>query len=85
MHNIKIKEMELKEDFTIVMRLSDGSQLIYDMKPKLDTVRFHDIKNWEWFCRGKLTEEGRLIRWNLNTEVSINELILWDQEICIHQ
>lgn len=73
--HVQIVKVIFKENFLLNIFLTNGGNIIYDLKPKLVTARFRDIENWEQFCTGKVIE-GKIIRWNLTTELSLDEILL---------
>lgn len=73
--HVQIVKVIFKENFLLNIFLTNGGNIIYDLKPKLVTARFRDIENWEQFRAGKVIE-GKIIRWNLTTELSLDEILL---------
>lgn len=77
----KIVEVKFMEDYRILILLKDGHQLLYDMKPKLVTARFRDLMDFKLFSRGTIIHSSKTIKWNENTEISIEEIMLQAEEI----
>lgn len=74
MQDIKIDQIEFLEDYTMKILLCNGHRIIYDMKPKLKTIRFADLKEKEVFTCGQLIN-NRIIRWNISMEISLEEIL----------
>lgn len=72
----EIKAVEYGEEYQILVFLKNGDKLVCDMKPKLITARFRDLADWEVFCSGRIGKSGRIIKWNDNTEISVDEMML---------
>lgn len=72
--DIKIKMVEFQDDFHIYVYLSNGEQIIYDLKPKLKTARFRELSDKAFFKKGYV--ESEMIRWDVNTEISLDEILL---------
>lgn len=71
----KIDEVKFTDDYLILILLRDGHRLIYDMKPKLVTVRFRDLADRKLFSKGILVHSSKTIKWNESTEISIEEIL----------
>lgn len=71
----KIDEVKFTDDYLILILLRDGYRLIYDMKPKLVTARFRDLADRKLFSEGILVHSSKTIKWNENTEISIEEIL----------
>lgn len=70
----KIQKVDFLEDFRLRIELEDGTDYIYDMNPKLKTVRFYDLRNREMFLSG-LLKGGQVICWADGTELSLDEIL----------
>lgn len=70
----KIQKVDFLEDFRLKIELEDGTGLVYDMNPKLKTVRFYDLRNREMFLSG-LIKSGQVICWADGTELSLDEIL----------
>lgn len=77
----KIAEVKFIEEYIILILLKDGHELVYDMKPRLVTARFRDLTDWKLFSEGKIMNSNKIIKWNDNTEISIEEIMLQAQEL----
>lgn len=71
---VKIEEAVFLKDFEVVILLTDGRRCIYDLKPKLKTVRFYDLGDWEIFSGGQM-KNGQVICWENGTELSLEEIL----------
>lgn len=76
----RIKEIRYKEEYCLQIILQDESMLEYDMESKLVTARFRDLEDIRVFQNGQIAEAGRMIRWNSNTEISIEEILMQAKE-----
>lgn len=74
MHDLKITQVEFLDDYKINILLCNGHGIIYDMKPKLKTIRFIDLAQKEIFVRGQVIGQ-LIIRWNASTEISLGEIL----------
>lgn len=70
----KIKAIEFLDNYQIKIFLENDHCIIYNMKPKLETVRFHDLCNPDLFSRGRLSK-GHIIQWDYNVELSLEEIL----------
>lgn len=73
-HTHEPMELKMLEDYRICLMTCKGDKVIYNLKPRLDTLRFADVRDRELFMQGKLVD-GRIIRWNENTELAVEEII----------
>lgn len=77
MTEVKIAEVEYEKGYWMSVRLNNGNTIRFCMEPKIVTARFRDLADWEVFHRGEISKCGRLITWNDNTEISIEEILLY--------
>lgn len=70
----RIDKVIFNKDYKVDILLANGEKLVCDMAPKLVTARFTELTDMELFKKGEVLD-GRVIRWNLNTEISIDEMI----------
>ncbi len=59
----KIYSIELLDDYKISVKLENGSSFVYNLKPKLKTVRFAALEDVDFFKSGRLVE-GDFIQWS---------------------
>ena len=71
---VKIQSVDFLENFQLKIELTNGTSRIYDMNPKLKTVRFYDLRNPEMFSKGVL-KSGQVICWTDGTELSLDEIL----------
>ena len=76
MSALTIAEVKFKEDYLMSVLLDDGNEVIYDMKPRLVTARFRDLEDWKIFSGGKIVNANKAVKWNQNTEMTIEEIML---------
>lgn len=81
MVTVRIKDINYEKEYCLKIILQDGTKLTYDMKPKLVTARFKDLEDTKVFLEGEVAESGRMIRWNPNTEISIEEILMQAQAV----
>lgn len=75
MYNLKIKSIQFLDDYQISILLCNGHTIVYDLKPKLNAIRFTDLAKKEVFFNGELIN-GKMIRWNTSTEISLEEILI---------
>lgn len=71
----RMEKVFFLEDFILEILLDDGRSCVYDMKPKLKTVRFHDLEDGNIFSDGKI-KNGQVICWSNGTELSLHEIMM---------
>lgn len=69
-----IKDVKFLQDFQILLTLSNGHRIIYNIAAKLETARFYHISDKVLFQRGYIAE-GVIIRWDEVTELSLEEIL----------
>lgn len=75
MPGIRMEEVSFEDGYQLNILLSNGHRIIYNLRPKLCTARFHDISDRRIYEKGKLVN-GKVIRWNDNTELSLGEIMI---------
>lgn len=75
MTDIKIRDVSFEKDFEIRILLNNGHKIIYNMKPKLETARFLDLKDIDLFKKGTV-KKGKSIYWNDSTELTLDEIMM---------
>lgn len=70
----KIKKVVFLEDFSLRVQLESGQSYVYNMKPKLKTVRFYDLSDWNIFSEGYI-RNNQAICWDNGTELYLDEII----------
>ena len=61
-------------DHTITIELSNNHRIIYDMRPRLNTIRFRKLADIETFLVVRLENENTLV-WNNLCLITIDEII----------
>ena len=61
-------------DHTITIELSNNHRIIYDMRPRLNTIRFRKLADIETFLVVRLENENTLV-WNNLCQITIDEII----------
>lgn len=70
----KMNSVVFLQDFQLEVVMSDGRCYLYDMRPKLKTVRFYDLSDWEVFSKGYIKRE-QMICWDNGSELFVDEII----------
>lgn len=67
-----IKDIEVLEDYKILIKYENGKIKIYDMKPNLNYESFKNLKNYELFK--KVHPAGETIEWETGKDVNPEDL-----------
>ena len=70
----KIVAIVAKDDYTIAIELSNHHKIIYDMKPRLQTIRFCEIADLKLFEAVRI-DHGNTLVWNDQCQITIDEII----------
>ena len=70
----KIISVIPKVDYTLLIELDNHHKIIYDMKPRLKTVRFCNLENLETFKKVKI-RYGNTLYWSEFCQITVNEII----------
>lgn len=62
------------KDYTLEIELDNCHRIIYDMKPRLQTVRFCDLIDLEKFQSVRV-ENGDTLVWDSLREITLHEII----------
>lgn len=68
------RSVEFLAGHKIAVELDNGSSFIYDLAPKLDTIRFAALKDTELFGRGTLVRKDH-IRWTDTLVIYVHEML----------
>ncbi|MEA1959905.1 MAG: DUF2442 domain-containing protein [Bacillota bacterium] len=68
----EIKEVHPKADYKLEVELTNGSSVILNLQPKLNTIRFGILRDTEIFNR--VETDGTVINWDKKVELSVSEL-----------
>lgn len=69
-----IKNVEVLEDYKLLLTYENGEKKIYDMKPNLQYEIFKKLKDYELFK--KVHSIGETIEWETGEDVSPESLYL---------
>jgi len=70
----KITRVIPNEDYTLIIELDNNHKIIYDMKPRLQSVRFCKLADIDKFKSVKIENENTLV-WDSLCQVTIDEII----------
>lgn len=70
----KILHVVPRDDHTLLIALNNRHQIIYDMKPRLQTVRFSGLNDINRFKAVRVEHENTLI-WNSLCQITIDEIL----------
>jgi len=70
----KIINVIPKDDYTLLIELDNQHKIIYDMKPRLQAVRFCELSDIDMFKAIKI-KNGNTIVWNSLCQITIDEII----------
>lgn len=71
---LKIESVSFLQGFQLDILLSNGIAYVFDMKPKLDKVRFYDLNSWDIFSNGQV-KNNQIITWNDGTAIHLDEIL----------
>lgn len=73
--NIKIINVEVKENFILYCKFNNGRSKIYDVKPVIKKYKnFKELENKDFFNKVKVDVGGYGISWNENIDLAVAEL-----------
>lgn len=70
----KTQSVQLLDDHRIAVEFENGSSFVYNLKPKLQTVRFAGLKDIEFFKSGRLVNQD-YIWWSDSLILYIYEML----------
>jgi len=70
----KITKIIPRDDLSLEIELNDTNTVIYDMKKRLDTIRFSKLKDIETFKTFEV-ENDRIIVWDNFCMITIDEIL----------
>lgn len=70
----KIINVTIQNDYTLIIELDNAHKIIYDMKPRLQSVRFCKLSDMEVFKSLKV-ENGNTLVWDSLCQITIDEII----------
>jgi hypothetical protein len=63
-----------RDDYTLLIELSNHHRIVYDMKPRLQAVRFCGLEDLSKFKAVKVEHENTLV-WDSLCQITIDEII----------
>lgn len=70
----KIVSVSAGDDYTLGIELDNFHRIIYDMKPRLNTIRFCDLSDIKIF-KTVCIRNGNTLLWNDLCQITIDEII----------
>ena len=70
----KIISVTPEDDYTLLIELSNHHRIVYDMKPRLQAVRFCGLEDLSKFKAVKV-EHGNTLVWDSLCQITIDEII----------
>ena len=70
----KIISVTPQENHTLLIELSNHHHIIYDMKPRLKTVRFNGLTDLDRFKTVRIENKNTLV-WDDICQITIDEII----------
>jgi hypothetical protein len=70
----KITKLIPKNDYTLYIELSNNHKIIYDIKPRLHTIRFMKLNDLALFLRAQI-ENGNTVVWDAQCQLTIDEIM----------
>jgi hypothetical protein len=70
----KIINVTPRDDYTLLIELSNQHRIVYDMKPRLQAVRFGGLEDLSKFKAVKVEHENTLV-WDSLCQMTIDEVI----------
>ena len=67
-----VKEVQPKEDYTLLLTFADGSAKVYNVRPLLEKAIYAPLKNPAFFLRAKV-ECGTVV-WNDDVDIAPEHL-----------
>lgn len=71
----KIVRVVPRDDHTLLIKLENNHAIIYDMKPRLITVRFGALADLSKFKAVRVEHENTLV-WDSLCEITIDEILV---------
>jgi hypothetical protein len=70
----KIVSVAANDDHTLTITLNNRHQIIYDFRPRLESVRFSGLADLERF-KAVRVEHGNTLVWDSLCQITIDEII----------
>jgi hypothetical protein len=61
-------------DYTLSIELGNHHKIIYDLKPRLQAIRFGELEDFEKFKAVRIENDNTLV-WNEQCQITIDEII----------
>lgn len=69
----KIAKVNVSAEYLVTIGFDNGHSVIIDMKKKLHTVRFSELKDTQVF--GAVKTDGKAIHWPGGISIAISEIV----------
>lgn len=69
---LHISKIIVREQYQLEVLLDNGTIVILNMAPRLNSIRFMALKNRSFFLSA--TTDGQYIRWGKEVEISLSEV-----------
>lgn len=70
----KIIEVKARDNHSLEISLDNSHRVTYNMKSRLETVRFKDLKDLNTFKNVSISE-GDILVWSCFCEISLSEIL----------
>lgn len=71
---VKIVSVVPRDDYTLLIELDNNHRIVYDMKPRLQAVRFCGLTDLERFKNVWIEDDNTLV-WGSLCQMTIDEII----------
>jgi hypothetical protein len=71
---VKITRVVPNEDYTLTIELNNHHRIIYDLRPRLQSVRFCGLADMKKFQNVRIEHENTLV-WNNLCQIAIDEIM----------
>lgn len=71
----KIAKAKCADGYQLEIYLDNGDRISYDLKPKIVTARFQELRDEEVFRTGYVPD-GKRICWKTGAELTLDEIML---------
>lgn len=73
-HVSKIEKVVPNDDYTLLIELNNRHKIIYDLKPRLKSLRFSSLQDLSKFKAVGVAHENTLV-WDSLCEITLDEII----------
>lgn len=70
----RIVSVKADDDYLLEIQLDNSHKIIYDMKPRLQSVRFCELSDLDRF-KGVRIDHGNTLVWDSLCQITIDEII----------